>query len=113
VLYKTPKILFLYTQPTTQGCIAECFRLVRVAVGSPKGCLLLMVFFCDILWKAGNPKVAQIFACGKTYYMERPIWIKEISKRVIPLKDLPFGGMNDINGMNDVPLNCFSRTPKK
>jgi len=72
-----------------------------------------MVFFCDILWKAGNPKVAQIFACGKTYYMERPIWIKEISKRVIPLKDLPFGGMNDINGMNDVPLNCFSRTPKK
>ena len=35
-------------------------------------------------------------ATGRTV---RPIWTNEGSKRVVPLKELPFGGQND------VPLN--------
>jgi len=37
-------------------------------------------------------------ACVHTqgYYTARPIWTKDGSKRVIPRKDLAFGGLNDI-----------------
>jgi len=36
----------------------------------------------------------------------RPIWTNEGSKRVIPLKEVPFGGLND------VPLNFGGKIPK-
>jgi len=37
----------------------------------------------------------------------RPIWTNESSKRVIPLKEVPFGGLND------VPLNFVGKIPQK
>jgi len=33
-------------------------------------------------------------ATGRT---ERPIWTNEGSKRVVPLKEVPFGGLNDVS----------------
>ena len=36
----------------------------------------------------------------------RPIWTNEGSKRVVPLKEVPFGGLND------VPLNFGVKSPK-
>ena len=33
-------------------------------------------------------------ATGRTV---RPIWINESSKRVVPLKEVPFGGLNDVS----------------
>jgi len=35
------------------------------------------------------------------------IWINEGSKRVVPLKEVPFGGLND------VPLNFGGKIPQK
>jgi len=37
----------------------------------------------------------------------RPIWTNEGSKRVVPLKEVPFGGLND------VPLNFAGKIPQK
>jgi len=37
----------------------------------------------------------------------RQIWTNEGSKRVIPLKEVPFGGLND------VPLNFGGKIPQK
>jgi len=37
----------------------------------------------------------------------RPIWTNEGSKRVIPLKEVPFGGLND------VPLNFGGKISQK
>ena len=37
----------------------------------------------------------------------RPIWTNEGSKRVVPLKKVPFGGLND------VPLNFGGKIPQK
>ena len=37
----------------------------------------------------------------------RPIWTNEGSKRVVPLKEVPFGGLND------VPLNFGGKIPPK
>ena len=45
-----------------------------------------------VLW---TPRFAQIFAYG-ILYTARPIWTKDGSKRIIPRKDLAFGGLNDI-----------------
>ena len=42
-------------------------------------------------------------ATGRTV---RPIWTNEGSKRVVPLKEVPFGGLNN------VPLNLGVKTPK-
>jgi len=42
-------------------------------------------------------------ATGRTV---RPIWTSEGSKRVVPLKEVPFGGLND------VPLNFGGKIPK-
>ena len=36
----------------------------------------------------------------------RPIWTDEGSKRVVPLKEVPFGGLNN------VPLNFGGKIPK-
>jgi len=36
----------------------------------------------------------------------RPIWTNEGSKRVVPLKEVPFGGLND------VPLNFGGKIHK-
>jgi len=38
-------------------------------------------------------------ACVYTqcYYMARPIWTKDGSKRVISRNGVPFGGMNDVS----------------
>ena len=36
----------------------------------------------------------------------RQIWTNEGSKRVVPLKEVPFGGLND------VPLNFGGKIPK-
>jgi len=36
-----------------------------------------------------------------------PIWTNEGSKRVVPLKEVPFGGLND------VPLNFGRKIPQK
>ena len=33
-------------------------------------------------------------ATGRTV---RPIWTNESSKRVVPLKEVPFGGLNDVS----------------
>jgi len=43
-------------------------------------------------------------ATGRTV---RQIWINEGSKRVVPLKEVPFGGLKD------VPLNFGSKIPKQ
>ena len=37
----------------------------------------------------------------------RPIWTNEGSKRVVPLKEVPFGGLNN------VPLNFGGKIPQK
>ena len=50
--------------------------------------------FCGFLGKA----------TGRTV---RPIWTNEGSKRVVPLKKVPFGGLNDVS------LNCGGKIPKK
>jgi len=62
----------------------------------------------------GNSQFATVFflsffgffaeATGRTV---RPIWTNESSKRVIPLKEVPFGGLND------VPLNFVGKIPQK
>ena len=36
-----------------------------------------------------------------------PIWTNESSKRVVPLKEVPFGGLNDVS------LNFGSKIPQK
>ena len=43
-------------------------------------------------------------ATGRTV---RPIWTNESSKRVVPLKEVPFGGLNDVS------LNFGGKIPKK
>jgi len=43
-------------------------------------------------------------ATGRTV---RPIWTNEGSKRVVPLKNVPFGGLNDVT------LNFGGKIPKK
>ena len=43
-------------------------------------------------------------ATGRTV---RPIWTNEGPKRVVPLKEVPFGGLND------VPLNFGGKIPQK
>ena len=43
-------------------------------------------------------------ATGRTV---RQIWTNEGSKRIIPLKEVPFGGVND------VPLNFGGKIPQK
>ena len=43
-------------------------------------------------------------ATGRTV---RPIWTNEGSKRVVPLKEVPFGGLND------VPLKFGGKYPQK
>ena len=43
-------------------------------------------------------------ATGRTV---RPIWTNESSKRVVPLKEVPFGGLNDVS------LNFGGKIPQK
>ena len=43
-------------------------------------------------------------ATGRTV---RPIWTNEGSKRVVPIKEVPFGNLND------VPLNFGGKIPQK
>ena len=43
-------------------------------------------------------------ATGRTV---RPIWTNEGSKRFVPLKEVPFGGLNN------VPLNFGGKIPQK
>jgi len=43
-------------------------------------------------------------ATGRTV---RPIWTNESSKRVVPLKEVPFGGLNDVS------LNFEGKIPQK
>ena len=43
-------------------------------------------------------------ATGRTV---RPIWSNESSKRVVPLKEVPFGGLNDVS------LNFGGKIPHK
>jgi len=57
---------------------------------------LLLSFFLFFLFFAK--------ATGRTV---RPIWTNEGSKRVVPLKEVPFGGLND------VPQNLGGKIPKK
>ena len=57
---------------------------------------LLMSFFLIFFGFFGK-------ATGRTV---RPIWTNEGSKRVVPLKEVPFWGLND------VPLNFGGKTPK-
>jgi len=40
-----------------------------------------------------------VFFAKATSRTVRPIWTNEGSKRIVPLKEVPFGGLND------VPLN--------
>ena len=48
--------------------------------------LPLSFFFCLFLGFLGK-------ATGRTV---RPIWTNESSKRVVPLKEVPLGGLNDV-----------------
>ena len=43
-------------------------------------------------------------ATGRTV---RPLWTNESSKRVVPLKEVPFGGLNDVS------LNFGGKIPQK
>ena len=43
-------------------------------------------------------------AIGRTV---RPIWTNESSKRVVPLKEVPFGGLNNVS------LNFGGKIPQK
>ena len=43
-------------------------------------------------------------ATGRTV---RPIWTNESSKRVVPLKEVPFGGLNDVS------INFGNKIPQK
>jgi len=43
-------------------------------------------------------------ATGRTV---RPIWTNESSKHVVPLKEVPFGGLNDVS------LNFGGKIPQK
>jgi len=43
-------------------------------------------------------------ATGRTV---RPIWMNEDSKRVVPLKEVPFGSLNDVR------LNFGGKIPQK
>ena len=43
-------------------------------------------------------------ATGRTV---RQIWTNEVPKRVVPLKEVPLGGLND------VPLNFVGKIPQK
>ena len=54
----------------------------------------LFLFFWGFLGKA----------TGRTV---RPIWTNESSKRVVPLKEVPFGGLNDVS------INFGSKIPQK
>ena len=60
----------------------------------PLSFFLSFFFFLGFLGKA----------TGRTV---RPIWTNESSKRVVPLKEVPFGGLND------VPLNFGGKIPRK
>ena len=65
-------------------------------------------------WSGQNSQFATVFflsffgfiakATGRTVH---PIWTNEGSKRVVPLKEVPFGGLND------VPLNFGGKIPQK
>jgi len=57
------------------------------------------VFYFIIFWGGFLGK-----ATGRTV---RPIWTNEGSKRVVQLKEVPFGGLND------VPLNFGGKIPQK
>jgi len=66
-----------------------------------------------VVW--ANSQFATVFFCflfcfffakatGRTV---QQIWTNEGSKRVVPLKEMPFGGLND------VPLNFGGKIPQK
>ena len=70
-----------------------------------QGLALLIYYYCTVYF--------QFFllffgffakATGRTV---RQIWTNEGSKRVVPLKEVPLGGQND------VPLNFGGKIPKK
>jgi len=56
--------------------------------------IVFFYFFCFVIFAK---------ATGRTM---RPIWTNEGSKRVVPRKEVPFGGLND------VPLNFWGKSPK-
>jgi len=47
------------------------------------------------------------FLCQATGRTVRQIWTNEGSKRVVPLKEVPFGGLNDVS------LNFGGKIPQK
>jgi len=47
------------------------------------------------------------FSVNATGRTVRQIWTNEGSKRIVPLKEVPFGGLND------VPLNFGGKIPQK
>ena len=76
---------------------------------------LTSVFATWVVW--ANSQIATVFfsffffffwflrkGTGRTV---RPIWTNKGSKRVVPLKEVPFGGPND------VPLNFGGKIPQK
>ena len=74
---------------------------------------LTSVFATWVVW--ANSQFATVYflsfffgflgkATGRTV---RPIWTNEGSKRVAPLKEVPFGGLNN------VPLNFGGKIPQK
>jgi len=48
-----------------------------------------------------------VFFAKATGRPVRPIWTNEGSKRVVPLKEVPFGGLNDVT------LNFGGKIPQK
>jgi len=48
-----------------------------------------------------------VFFAKATDRTVRQIWTNEGSKRVVPRKEMPFGGLNDM------PLNLGGKIPKK
>ena len=59
--------------------------------------VLFSLFFCFLCQGGPTP----------TGHTVRPIWMNESSKHVVPLKEVPFGGLNDVS------LNFGGKIPQK
>jgi len=59
--YKTPKKYVPVTSLQPRGYIAEWFRLFRVIVEGPEGCLPAAEFSYDFWWRAGDPQTCPNF----------------------------------------------------
>ena len=91
-----------------------CCRQVEGPIGMLFASAVFLRSLITLIGELRTPKLPKFLpkrnACApvytQRYYTARPIWTNEGSKRVIPRKDVPFGGLNV------VPLNFGSQTLK-